>query len=80
MDAGDVTGDGEPKAGGTRILIARMVEAVEGPEHVLALSFRDAGTVVLDFDDKRAVLTARAHLHMVGEAHRVVDEIGSPRA
>src|SRR6188768_3527749 len=76
MNAGDVAGDGETKAGRLRVLIAGVVEPIKGPEHLIALILRDAWSVVLDLDHQRAVLPPGAHCHMVGEAYGVVDEIG----
>ena len=58
MDAGDVTGNCEPKPGRAGILVARMVEPVEWTEHLFALGLRDAGTVVLDRDGQRAFVGA----------------------
>src|SRR5688572_16642856 len=76
MNAGDVAGDRQAEASGFGVLIAGVVEPVEGPEHLIALILRDAWPVILDLYYERTVLPSCAHCHMVGEAHRVVDEIG----
>jgi hypothetical protein len=60
MDARDIAGDGQAKSGGAGILVASVVEAVEGAKHVFAFGDRDPGTVILDLDDERAVLPAGA--------------------
>ena len=41
------------------VLIAGVVEPVEGPEYMLALILGDAGPVVLDLNHQRAVFAAR---------------------
>ena len=46
----DVAGDREPKAGAFLVLVARFVEAVEGPEDLLPLFGRDAGAIIFDRD------------------------------
>ena len=75
MNTGDVAGDCQAKAGRFRVLIAGVVEPVERPEYLIALILRDAWPVILDLDHERAVLPFGADRHMIGEAHRVVDEI-----
>ena len=43
---------------------------------MLALGFGDAWPVIVDLDDERAVLPLGADRNVVGETHRVIDEIG----
>src|SRR5262245_58546073 len=76
VDPRNVTGDGKAEAGGFGVLVARVVEPIERPEHLVPLVFRDAGAVILDLDHERAVLTSGTHSDKVGESHGVVDEIG----
>ena len=76
MNAGDVAGDGQSKAGRFGILIARVIEPVKRPKHLIALILRDAWPVVLDLDHERAILSPSADRDVVGEAHGIVDEIG----
>src|SRR5690349_4845535 len=47
MAAGHVAGDGEAKADAARGRIARGIEAIERPEHGLALQRRNAGPVII---------------------------------
>src|SRR5262245_45760877 len=76
VNTGDVAGDGEAKTRRFGILVARVIKPVEGAEHLIALILRDAWPVVLDLDHERAILTSSADRDVVGEAHRIVDEIG----
>src|SRR4051794_5247436 len=48
MGARDVAGDGKAEARAALVLVARLVEAHEGLEHLLAQLRRDAGAVVVD--------------------------------
>ena len=50
MRAGDVARDCEPQAGAAFILVARFVQAIERPEHVLAKSGVYPGPIVVDND------------------------------
>ena len=48
VGSGDVAGDRKAEAGVALILVAGVVEAIEGPEHVLAFVGGNAGAVILD--------------------------------
>jgi hypothetical protein len=50
MAAGDVAHDRQAEPGAGFILVARRVEPVERPEHILACVGRDARTVIVDGD------------------------------
>ena len=76
VNAGDVAGDGQSKSGRFGILIARVIEPVKRPKHLIALIFGNAWPVVLDLDHKRAILPSSADRDVVGEAHGIVDQIG----
>ena len=66
-----------PKPGRAGILIARVIEPVEGAEHMLALGFGDAGPVVFDLRrSARRSACAALTFDMLGEARGVVDEVG----
>src|SRR5262245_64764073 len=62
MAARDVAGDGEAQPDTTGFRIPRFLEAIEGPEHFLALLRRHAGPVVVhgDLDPFRVALRAEA--------------------
>src|ERR1044072_3459842 len=76
MDASDVTGNRKSEPGRAGVLIARVVDAVERAEHLLAFVLGNARAVIIDFDGESAVLPRSAHPHMLGEARGVVDEVG----
>ena len=62
MRAGDVAGDRQAEARAALVLIARLVEPQERPEHVLARLRRDARPVVVDMHDDEAPLAQRRDL------------------
>ena len=77
----DVARDGEAEARVALVLIARLVESIEGPEGVLALVRGDAGPVVVDVDVRqRAVIRAPESAMRFAIALRVADEIGEAAA
>ena len=58
------------------VLIARLVEPIEGSEGVLALVLGDAGAVVVDVNDEAAAVIRARELYALGVALGVADEIG----
>src|SRR5262245_62657398 len=75
VNAGDIAGNGEAEPSRAGILIARMVEPVERPEHLLAFRFGDAGAVILDRYCQRSVRLGGADIDVLGEARGVVEEV-----
>src|SRR5271165_65122 len=75
MRSGDVPGDGETQTCSALILIARLVQAIEGPKYVLAMGRRNADAVVVDDDRDEPWLAFRHDSHVVGVALRVGDEV-----
>src|ERR671911_288083 len=56
MAVGDVAGDREPEPGAAFILVARIIQPHERPEHRLALAGRDARTIVVDGHEQMPAL------------------------
>ena len=50
-----------PEPDAALVLIARLVEPQERPEHVLAMLRRDARAIVVDMDDHESLLAHRLH-------------------
>ena len=74
--AGDVAGDRQAEAGAAFVLVARLVQPVERPEHVLPVRRRDAGAVVVDDDrDELRISRCAEYPHVVGVALGVGDEV-----
>ncbi len=74
----DPAGDRQPEAGPAGADVACLGEAHEPVEHPLPVGDGDAGTVVLDREQHRVVLTRDRdadRAHAVGGAGRVVDEV-----
>ena len=63
MAAGHVTGDGKAKAGAAMVLVAGVIEPVEGAEHGLAFFLRQAWAIILNPNDQPVVLPVCAHLY-----------------
>src|SRR6185437_6659513 len=59
MGASDVARDREPQPRAALVLIAGFVQAVERPEHIIAISGVDAGAVVIDDNRHELSLAGR---------------------
>ena len=70
MRAGDVARDRETQAAAALVLIARVVEAQERLENVLAQVRRNAGAVVVDRDGQVAVIAVAGDRNRGGKAGR----------
>ena len=66
----------KPEPGVALVLVARVVEPVERPEHVVAFGRRDARPVVVDLDPEPAAFGGGADDDAIAEARRVRDEVG----
>src|SRR3984885_7047672 len=75
MRAGNVACDCKPQAGAAFILVARLVQAIERPEHVLAESRVYSGSIVVDNDRQELSLEGRRNTDVVGETLGVGDDI-----
>ena len=56
MRARDIARDRKSKPGAGLVLIARLVQAEEGLEHVLALLGGNAGPIVIDIDGQEPLI------------------------
>ena len=74
--ARDVARDGEAEAGAALVLVARIVEAQERLEHLLAQVRRDARAVVVDRDGEPAVIAVAGDRDRGRKARGVRHEIG----
>src|SRR6202789_2243605 len=75
MGAGNVACDCKPQAGAAFILVARLVQAIERPEHVLAESGVYSGPIVVDNDRQELSLEGRRNTDVVRVTLGVGDEI-----
>lgn len=48
MTAGDIERDGHAKPRATRLGVARVIEAIEGPKNIFELVFWDAGAIIIN--------------------------------
>ena len=71
----EVARDGEAEAEPARVGVARRVEAVKGAEHVLALLFGDAGSVVVDQDVESVARLDPRDPDMAAVAPRIADKV-----
>ena len=53
MATGNIERDGHTKPRTTRLGVARVIEAIEGPENIFELVFWDAGAIIInrEFDE-----------------------------
>src|SRR6185437_6866311 len=76
MRARDVASDRQAKAGAAMVLVARLVEAEERPEYVLAALGGHARPIVVDLHGDEAAFAAGRNLRPPPIALGVADEIG----
>src|ERR1043165_1555841 len=75
MRAGNVPCDGEAEPSVALVLIARVVEPHEGPEHLLAHVDRNAGAVVVDIHGEPAMVAVAGDRNLLRKARRVRNEV-----
>src|SRR5262245_7603532 len=75
MRARDVAGDCEPKPGSALVLVARVVQPQERPEHILPHARGDAGPIVIDGDDQPAMVALASDRDRFAVAGRVRDQV-----
>src|SRR5437764_614040 len=75
MRARDVARDREPETGAAFVLVARIVEAQERLEHLLALMRRDTGTVVVYRHGEPAMVAVAGDRDRRGVPCGVGDEV-----
>jgi hypothetical protein len=71
--AGNISCDREAQTSPALVLVARFVEAVEGPEDVLPMRWGDPRAVVVDDDRHELGLADRRNANAVGVALGVGD-------
>ena len=76
MRSCDVEGDGEAKPGAAEILIARLVDAEERPEHVFAQAGGIPGPSSSTWIGQEALVPQRLDGDILGMDLRIADEIG----
>ena len=76
VDAGDVAGDRQSKAGIAHVLVAGVIEPIERLEHVVAFGRRNSRPVVVDLDAQPVPLGRRADDDLIAETRGIANEVG----